>query len=416
MKTLLELLQKQAQELGLDGCELLPLEDGQHEAIDIAGEYLQKWTEKQYHADLEYMQKHGEKRWKPNQLIQGTCSIIAVRKNYLSPKILDNSIQVLKNEEQAYISRYALGRDYHKVLRKDLSQLSKWLEAQLKQLFEDETSAQPEFRVFVDSAPVMEKAIAEASGLGWIGKNTLLLNRNHGSWFFLGEIYTNVPPAVFLEPLSPADPLLGSQHSMIQKIQVANLDASTQKAFTHLRNTSSNQHEKEKAKQALKNKNHCGKCTECIQVCPTQAIVAPYQLDAKRCISYLTIENKNEIPIEFRKAIGNRIFGCDDCQLFCPWNRFAQITTEKDFSPRHGLDTAKLLDLFAWTAEEFDIKTQGSPIRRSGYQGWIRNIAVALGNAPTTEKIKQVLREKTQDHQLLPMVKEHVSWAIKQHS
>jgi epoxyqueuosine reductase len=264
----------------------------------------------------------------------------------------DDAKALLDHESRAYISRYALGRDYHKVMRGRLRALSRRIEERIGPFG---------YRVFVDSAPVLEKALAEKAGLGWVGKHTNLINRNEGSWFFLGELYTDLPLPVD-EPES----------------------------------------------------SHCGTCTACIDVCPTDAIVAPYSLDARRCISYLTIESKDPIPHEFRKAIGNRIYGCDDCQLFCPWNKFAARTSEPDFAPRHDLDTASLVELFAWSEQTFLEKTEGSAIRRIGHDQWLRNIAVALGNAKTTPEVVAAL--KSRQHDTSAMVAEHVTWALAQHA
>lgn len=310
---------------------------------------LAEWLAKNYQGEMQYMETHGIKRSRPAELVPGTKRIISVRMDYLPPnaQMLEN----LQDKNKAYIARYAWGRDYHKVIRKRLQQLATQI-----------TSVVGEFnyRAFVDSAPVMEKPIAEKAGLGWIGKNTNLINSKAGSWFFLGELYTDLP--------LPID----------------------QSATAH-----------------------CGSCHACLDICPTQAIVAPYQLDARRCIAYLTIEFRGSIPEEFRKAIGNRIFGCDDCQFICPWNKFAKATQEGDFRPRHGFDSQGLIDLFNWTEEEYLNKTAGSPLRRIGYECWLRNIAVALGNAPTAKTVIHALHQKMQYSSLL--VKEHVIWALAQH-
>ena len=308
---------------------------------------LQQWLAKKFHGSMDYMAKHGLKRSRPAELVPGTLRIISVRMDYLPPdsRIAEN----LTQPEKAYISRYALGRDYHKVIKQRLTQLANKI---------TEDVGPFGYRAFVDSAPVMEKPLAEKAGLGWIGKHTNLLNAKAGSWFFIGELYTDLP--------LPVD-------------QTAT--------------------------------NHCGNCNACIDICPTQAIVAPYQLDARRCISYLTIENRGPIPEEFRPHIGNRIFGCDDCQLICPWNKFAKHTNEKDFQPRHGLATADLVELFLWSEAEFLEKTEGSAIRRAGYEGWLRNIAVALGNAPPQPKIIAALQ--TRQNHPSELVREHVAWALK---
>ena len=319
--------------------------------LDEAEKHLNNWLENDYHADMDYMAKHGTKRSRPAELIPGTLTIISVRLDYMPPEA--NCERVLSNSEQAYISRYALGRDYHKVLKKKLNHLAKWIQQRIGPFG---------YRAFVDSAPVMERAISNKAGLGWIGKNTCTINRKAGSYFFLGELYTDMPLPID-EPIT---------------------------------------------------KEHCGRCTACLDICPTQAIVAPYQLDARRCISYLTIENTGPIPIEFRKAIGNRIYGCDDCQLCCPWNRFAQPTTEPDFLPRHRLDQAMLIDCFSWTEEQYDTITQGSAMRRCSYDNWIRNVAVALGNCKTTDTVINTLQSRMDYANA--MVREHIEWALAQHS
>lgn len=312
-------------------------------------ERLQAWLAKKFHGTMQYMEKHGAKRSRPAELVPNTVRIISVRMNYLPPN--PNIIEILQNKEKAYISRYALGRDYHKVLRNKLLKLAQKITSEVGDFG---------YRAFVDSAPVLEKPIAEKAGLGWIGKNTLVLNREVGSWFFLGELYTDLP--------LPCD----------QPV-----------------------------------KNHCGSCSACIDVCPTQAIVGPYQLDARRCISYLTIEYKGSIPKELRSLIGNRIFGCDDCQLVCPWNRFAKPTDEKDFHPRHGLSDKKLVELFEWSEDEFLHYTEGSPLRRAGYESWLRNIAIALGNAATTSTIIEALKFRLSYPS--DIVREHVEWALARH-
>ncbi len=318
--------------------------------VDLSAyeESFHTWLAKGFHGEMQYMTQHGSKRYRPAELIPGTVRVISVRIDYLPP---DTHIpSVLQNSKQGYISRYALGRDYHKLIRKRLEILAKKISSRIDN---------QGYRVFADSAPVLEKPLAEKAGLGWIGKHTNLINRQAGSWFFLGEIYTTIPLPID-EPV----------------------------------------------------KNHCGTCTACIDICPTQAIVGPYQLDARRCISYLTIELRDAIPIELRPLMGNRIYGCDDCQLVCPWNRFAKPTDEKDFHPRHGLTAPELLTLFAWTEQEFLQKTEGSAIRRIGYECWLRNIAVALGNAEQDPHILQTLKNNLQHPSAL--VREHVLWAIAQ--
>jgi epoxyqueuosine reductase len=320
--------------------------------IDVAAdeERLMRWLEQGRHGAMDYMQRHGRRRARPQELIPGTLRVIAARMDYLPPQARDAD-EVLGDAERAYVSRYALGRDYHKVLRGRLAQLAEKIRAH---------GASQSHRVFVDSGPILEKAFARDAGLGWIGKHTNLLNRNAGSWFFLGEILTDLP--------LPID------------------QAAT---------------------------NHCGTCRACIDVCPTGAIVAPYELDATRCISYLTIELRSAIPVEFRKALGNRIYGCDDCQLVCPWNKFARFSAESDFTPRHRLDDVKLVELFAWTEAEFLSRTEGSAIRRIGYECWLRNIAVALGNAPTSDAVVEALQAQREHSSEL--VREHVQWALEQH-
>ena len=316
----------------------------------------QAWIAKGFHGEMDYMAKHGVKRTRPADLVPNTLRVISTRLDYLPPNTA-NSESILQDNSKAFISRYSLGRDYHKVMRNKLQKLSEKIQDAATKLSIIDFS----YRVFTDSAPVLEVALAEKSGLGWRGKHTLLINKNRGSWFFLGEIYTNLPLS-------------------IDEISVT---------------------------------NHCGTCTSCIDVCPTKAIVAPYEVDARRCISYLTIELKGSIPVEFRPLIGNRVFGCDDCQLYCPWNKFAQITTENDFHVKHGLDDISLVDCFSWTEDEFKAKMAGSAIHRIGYAQWLRNIAVGLGNAPTTTAVIQALRQHI-DHEDA-LVKEHVNWALSQH-
>ncbi len=319
--------------------------------IDLSGVEagLQAWLEAGYHGQMDYMYKHGTKRFRPDELLPGTRRVITARMSYLSEG--RDPQEVLSDGRLAYVSRYALGRDYHKVLRSRLQQLADRISAETAHVY----------RVFVDSAPVMEVALAEKSGLGWRGKHTLLLSRKAGSFFFLGEIYTDLPL-----PIDPGIPA------------------------------------------------HCGKCSSCIDFCPTGAIVAPYQVDARRCISYLTIEHKGAIPVEFRKPMGNRVYGCDDCQIKCPWNNFAQPSQLSDFVPRHGLDGAELVKLFQWTESEFKDRMAGSPIYRIGYEAWLRNLAVALGNAPASPEVLGALNSRRDDASSL--VRDHVAWALDQHS
>src|SRR3989344_7710022 len=309
-----------------------------------------EWLEKGFHGAMDYMAKHGNKRTRPAELVPGTLRVISARMDYLPPNA-KNSEEVMDNGEKAFISRYALGRDYHKVIRDRLQKLCDRIADHIGEFG---------YRVFTDSAPVLEVALAEKAGLGWRGKHTLLLSREAGSWFFLGGIYTDLPL-----PIDTAG------------------------------------------------QNHCGSCSACIDICPTKAIVAPYEVDARRCISYLTIELKGSIPEDLRPLIGNRVYGCDDCQLVCPWNRFARPTTEPDFAPRHDLDAPELIRLFSWTEEEFMKYTEGSAIRRIGYECWLRNIAVALGNAPTSGAIVNALRIRSDYPSEL--VREHVRWALARH-
>ena len=318
--------------------------------LDKASQRLRLWLDKSYQGSMQWMSEHGDKRYKIDKLVPRTLRVISVRMDYLAD---ENMVAVLKDNNKAYISRYALGRDYHKLIRKRLAELTRKIEQQLP-------NANLSQRPFVDSAPVMEKPLAEQAGLGWIGKNSLLINNKVGSWFFLGEIYTSLP--------LPED--------------------------------------------NLEQPDRCGKCRACLKICPTDAFPEPYVLDARKCISYLTIENKVAIPEELRPLMGNRVFGCDDCQIICPWNRGAPKTKEYDFSPRHNLDNSELLTLFKWSESEFLTKTEGSPIRRIGYQRWLRNLAVGLGNADASKEILAQLQQTTEGASAL--VKEHVDWAIEQ--
>ncbi len=315
--------------------------------LQDAEERLAQWLRKKFHGDMKYMAHHGLKRCRPAALVPGTLRIITARMNYLPPTVTE-SVAVLKQSNLAYISRYALGRDYHKLIRKRLQRLATRI---------NEVCPELKYRCFADSGPVMEKPLAEKAGLGWIGKHTNLINSKQGSWFFLGTLFTNLPLPV---------------------------DAPSSQ--------------------------HCGSCQACIAICPTKAIIGPYQLDARKCISYLTIEYRGVIPIELRPLLGNRIYGCDDCQLVCPWNRFAKLTQEKDFHPRHGLDAKTLLELFQWTESDFLTKTEGSAIKRIGYACWLRNVAIALGNASFDPHIIQALTDKLTYPSNL--VVEHVRWAL----
>ena len=318
--------------------------------LTLAEARLRVWLAQGCHGEMDYMENHGAKRSRPAELVPGTLTVISARMDYLPPDARD-SVEILTRGDKAFISRYALGRDYHKTLRTRLQKLADKIQ---------EAIGPFGYRVFTDSAPVMEVELAIQSGLGWRGKHSMLLSRESGSWFFIGEIYTDLP--------LPADPTLA---------------------------------------------DHCGTCRRCMDACPTQAIVAPYQVDARRCISYLTIELKGIIPVELRPLIGNRIYGCDDCQLVCPWNHFAQSSAEKDFTVRHGLDAADLTQLFAWSEEEFHTRTAGSAIHRIGHERWLRNIAVALGNAPTAAAVLEALRS-CENHSS-PLVRQHVAWALAQH-
>ncbi|MDB5988144.1 MAG: queG [Nevskia sp.] len=319
-------------------------------ALDDDAAHLRRWLDAGRHGSMAYMARDPALRSEPERLQPGTVTVISARMSYW-PQAADTQAN-LADGDRAYISRYALGRDYHKLMRARLKQLAGRLQAEI---------APHGFRVFADSAPSLEKALARNAGLGWIGKNTLLLNRSAGSFFFLGEIFTDLP----LHADAGATP-----------------------------------------------SNHCGSCSACIDLCPTAAIVAPYQLDARRCISYLTIENRDAIPLELRAPIGNRVFGCDDCQLVCPWNRYATMSTEADFKPRHGLDTAQLIELFAWNEQQWLHNTEGMALRRAGYRGWLRNLAVALGNAPASAATRAALSARSDESD--PMVREHIEWALQQ--
>ncbi|WP_353301679.1 tRNA epoxyqueuosine(34) reductase QueG [Sessilibacter corallicola] len=315
---------------------------------------LQQWLDSGFQGEMQWMADHGTKRTRPHELLPGTVRVISVRMDYLPENT--EQIKVLKNENKAYVSRYSLGRDYHKLIRKRLAQLAKKIE----KFSIDHGLAAPTQRGFVDSAPVLERPLAEKSGLGWVGKHSLLIHPEAGSWFFIGELFTSLPIPI-------------NEHII---------------------------------------DNKCGDCQACLKVCPTDAFVDSYKLDARRCISYLTIENKGPIPEEFRQPIGNRVFGCDDCQAICPWNKFAHYTQENDFLPRHDLDKTDLADLFLWTEKEFEKKTEGSAIRRIGYERWLRNLAVGLGNAKREEKNKAALKQRLEFPSAL--VQEHVQWSLGQ--
>jgi epoxyqueuosine reductase len=328
------------------------------EALGVAGvdlaidaSRLERWLDVGLHGEMGYMSKHGSKRTRPGELVPGTLRVLSARMNYWPPEARD-AHETLRDEQSGYVSRYALGRDYHKLMRHSLQALSEDIVARVGPMG---------YRVFVDSGPVLEKALARNAGLGWIGKHTNLIARDAGSYFFIGEILTDLPLAV------------------------------------------------DEAASA-----HCGTCSACIPACPTGAITAPYRLDARRCISYLTIELHGAIPVELRRMLGNRIYGCDDCQLVCPWNKFAREAAHPDFKVRHRLDSSRLSELFGWSEQEFLARTEGSAIRRIGYQRWLRNIAVALGNAPATDENVAALAARADDASEL--VREHVAWARAEHA
>jgi epoxyqueuosine reductase len=333
-----------ARSLGFDAIGIADIELAEDER------HLENWLAQGWHGEMAYMARHGRRRSRPAQLLPGTLRVISARMNYW-PAEARPAQAVLEDDEAAYVSRYALGRDYHKVMRRALRDLARQVEG---------LAGPHGYRVFVDSAPVLEKALARNAGLGWIGKHTNLIAREAGSWFFLGEIFTDLPLPID----APASA-------------------------------------------------HCGSCTACMPACPTGAIVAPHRLDARRCISYLTIELDGPIPAELRKAIGNRIYGCDDCQLVCPWNKFARAAAHPDFHVRHGLDAPRLTELFGWTELQFEQRMRGSAIYRIGYQRWLRNIAVALGNARSSAAVLAALNARREDPS--PLVREHVCWALEAH-
>ncbi|MCK8104038.1 tRNA epoxyqueuosine(34) reductase QueG [Pseudoalteromonas sp. 2CM36K] len=331
------------QQLGFSEVGITDIDLTKHEA------QLQRWLDAGYHGSMDYMAAHGMKRARPSELVPGTQRVISVKMNYLPPD--SGFAKNLKNTEKAYISRYALGRDYHKLMRNRLKQLGKKIEQQVGDYG---------FRPFVDSAPILERQLAEKAGLGWRGKHSLLINKEAGSWFFLGELFVDLPL-----PIDDENTFEG-----------------------------------------------CGKCVACITLCPTGAIVEPYVVDARKCISYLTIEHQGAIPEQYRTLMGNRIYGCDDCQLVCPWNRYGQITDEQDFHPRAQLKNKDLLALFAWDETTFLTNTEGSPIRRIGHERWLRNIAVGLGNADFSPAIIHALEDKRKT--VSDMVNEHIEWALTQ--
>ena len=333
-----------AREAGFQRCGISGVDLGADEA------WLRDWLAQGLYGSMDWMARHGDKRARPQELVPGTVRVLSVGLDY--GQDADAAWENLRDGERAYVARYALGRDYHRLMRQRLQRLADAVAAEIGPFGH---------RVFVDSAPVLERALARDAGLGWIGKHTCLIDRDGGSWFFLGEIYLDLP--------LPEDPPASA---------------------------------------------HCGTCTRCIDVCPTAAIVAPYRLDARRCIAYLTIEHEGAIDEELRPLIGNRIFGCDDCQLACPWNKFARRTDEPDFRARNGLDRATLAELFAWEEEEFLQRTEGTAIRRSGHRRWLRNLAVALGNAPSTPATLAALESRRDCDD--PLVREHVAWALARHA
>ncbi|MCP4597438.1 tRNA epoxyqueuosine(34) reductase QueG [Neptuniibacter sp.] len=341
LQQLTENIKQWAEELGFQQCGITD--------CDLSSEEpnYKKWLEQNFHGEMGYLNNHLDKRFSADNLVPGAQRIICVRMDYLPPDT--QVIKNLENPDKAYISRYTLGRDYHKLIRKRLTQLGKRI---------DEATGDRVFRAFVDSAPILERPLAEKAGIGWRGKHTLILNREAGSMFFLGELFIDLPL-----PIDPPEA-----------------------------------------------ENHCGSCTACLDICPTNAFPKPHVLDAKRCISYLTIELDGSIPEEFRPLMGNRIFGCDDCQLICPWNRFSQFTAEDDFHPRQNLDKATLLELFQWSEQEFLKKTEGSAIRRTGHIGWLRNIAIALGNGSGGDDVEKALIEKSEHDS--EVVREHAIWAL----
>ncbi len=334
-----------AREYGFQRCGIAGIELGEDAA------HLRDWLARGLYGSMEWMARHGDKRSRPDDLVPGTLRVVSVGLDY-GRRDDEEAWETLADGERAYVARYALGRDYHKLMRQRLQKLADRIAGEIGPFGH---------RVFVDSAPVLERALGRNAGLGWIGKHTCLIDKDGGSWFFLGEIYVDLPLPVD-EPATA----------------------------------------------------HCGTCMRCIDICPTRAIVAPHRLDARRCIAYLTIEHEGAIDPELRPLIGNRIFGCDDCQLACPWNKFARRTDEPDFRVRNNLDTATLPELFAWSEDEFLTRTEGTAIRRSGHERWLRNIAVALGNAPTTPEVLAALATRRDDPS--PLVREHVEWALAQHA
>lgn len=340
LSSLASSIKRWSEELGFQACAICEADPGHH-----AERYLE-WLQQQYHGEMHYMKDRRELRLHPDKLMERSLRVISLRMDYRTSERGEHG--ALDDSQKAYVAEYARGRDYHKLMRRRLANLCKKISMSY------ENSAQ---RPFVDSAPILERAYAELSGIGWIGKNTMLINQDAGSWFFLGEVLTDIP--------LPCDTATTS--------------------------------------------SHCGSCTACLEICPTKAFNQAYQLDARKCISYLTIELKGSIPLQFRDAIGNRIFGCDDCQIVCPWNKFSRETTETDFRPRNSLEDSTMLSLFMWSEEDFLQKTEGSPIRRIGYERWLRNLAIGLGNGAGGKAIEKALHEK-RDYSA--MVREHVDWAL----
>ena len=343
--TLEDRVKRWGRELGFDAVGITGTDLGEDEAR------LMDWLGRGWHGDMEYMARHGARRARPAELVPGTACVITARLPYADANARD-AWETIEDPSAAFVSRYALGRDYHKVLRAKLQSLADRMTREIGPF---------QYRVFTDSAPVMEVSLASRTALGWRGKHTLLLSRDAGSMFFLGEIFVGLD----LAHDAPATA-------------------------------------------------HCGTCERCIDVCPTRAIVAPYQLDARRCISYLTIEHAGAIPQALRPMMGNRIYGCDDCQLVCPWNKYAKASGDPDFAARNGLDRATLVELFGWTEEQFLRRFEGSPIRRIGHERWLRNIAVALGNAPSSAAVVRALDSRRDDRS--PLVREHVRWALGRHA
>lgn len=333
-----------AEELGFDRVGITDTN------LDDYAPHLRRWLDAGHHGTMDWMVRHAHLRLDPDALVPGTLRILSARMPY--PGAGAQALETLRDSAKAYVSRYALGRDYHRVLRQRLAKLAQRIDAAAR-------GFGGQYRAFTDSAPVLEKPLGEKAGLGWIGKHTLLIDRDAGSWFFLGEIYTNLPL-----PLTPAA-----------------------------------------------TEDHCGNCRACMTVCPTAAIIGPRQLDARRCIAYLTIEHDGPLPLEMRPLIGNRVFGCDDCQIHCPWNRFATAATLPDFAPRHGLDNADLRELFGWSEADYLARTEGSALRRAGFERWQRNLAVAIGNGPRDMRSIELLRARRADAS--PLVREHIDWALE---